>query len=87
MSVPAFKAAPGCIVAYLMLLAPLAALGHKFINPNKPVVSCSLAHSAQLPSNCTDRVPGKSRYFIDPNVPVVSCRPEHSAQRSKDSST
>ena len=42
----AFMAAPGCIVVYLMLLTPLAALGQNYISHNIPVRRCRLIPSA-----------------------------------------
>ena len=51
LSTSLFGAALGCIAAYLMLLAPVAAssvTGREYINPNVPAVRDSLTHPLLL---------------------------------------
>ena len=66
-----------------MLLVPLRVLGQSYIDPNKPVVSCSLAKIAHFPRACPEG-PKENPLIFDPDAPVVCCRNEHSAQRFRE---
>ena len=53
LSAPICQAAPGCVIAYLMLLGPLAALGREYVDPNVPAVR----DSQSLPKFCKPNAP------------------------------
>ena len=70
--------ASSSILAYLMLLAPLASLGQGYISLDIPVVRCSLVHDAWLSYDRTNQEPP---VFPALTYQSVLTKSEHTAQR------